>query len=315
MIDDLIGLLSRMTGLPPSAVRRIILSAPRRYKVYYIDKRSGGKREIAHPARELKLLQRAFLDAVLEDLPVHVSATAYIKGKSLKDNALPHVGAGPILKMDFRDFFPSIRAKDWIAYAREHRVFSNDHDAELSALLLFRRPKGESVLRLSVGAPTSPALSNILMYNFDQAVWASVGERFVTYTRYADDMTFSAARTGFLQGVQTRVSAIIREMSYPKLELNHQKTRFVTEKYHRDVTGLTLSLDNRVTIGQLRKRNIRAGLHQAKLGQLSREELQTLSGHIAFAADIEPEYIGKMKERYGEDLLDWITKGRQSDDR
>lgn len=308
MIDDLIGLLSRETGLPPSTVRRVLITAPRRYKTYLIDKRSGGKREIAHPARELKLLQRAFLSSVLEGLPVHETATAYVKGKSLKDNALPHANNGPILKLDFKNFFPSIRGKDWLKYCSENRIFLKDGDAELSALLLFRRAKGESHLKLSIGAPTSPAVSNILMWKFDDAVWRTVGERYVTYTRYADDMTFSAPRTGFLQGIQSRVANIVRETPYPKLEINDSKTRFVTTKFHRDVTGLTLSLDGRVTIGQLRKRNIRAGLHQARMGSLNAEQLSTLAGWIAFARSIEPEYVVTLENRYGLELLSNLQK-------
>lgn len=310
MIDDLIGLLSRETGLTPSGVRRVLLTAPRRYKIYEIPKRSGGTRTIAHPARELKMLQRAFLSAVLSDLPVHQAATAYRKGIGLKENALPHAANGPILKLDFRNFFPSIRGLDWINYCRTNRLFSNDHDVDLSALLLFRRAKGESVLRLSIGAPTSPAVSNILLHEFDHRVWGAVSERYVTYTRYADDMTFSAPRTGFLQGIESVVASIVRETKHPKLEINGDKTRFVTTKYHRDVTGLTLSLDGRVTIGQLRKRNIRAGLHQAKNGALNDRELQILAGHIAFGEGIESGFIEKLKSQHGDQVVDYVMSKR-----
>lgn len=306
MIDDLVALLSSETGLSPSVVRRIAWTAPRRYKVYQIPKKAGGTRTIAHPAREVKLLQRAFLSAVLSHLPVHVAATAYQKGKSLKDNVIPHAGAGPILKLDFREFFPSIRAKDWTAYCQRHDLFALDADIHLSASLLFRRAKGDHVLRLSIGAPTSPALSNVLLYDFDEVVWRAVAERYVTYTRYADDMTFSAPRTGFLQGVTSIVARAVRELQHPKLELNGAKTRLVTTKFHRDVTGLTLALDGRVTIGQLRKRNIRAGIHNTSMGEINSDQLRVLSGHIAFAESIEPGFIEKLKVKHGADLIDEI---------
>lgn len=306
MIDDLVALLSNRTGLTPSVIRRIAWAAPRRYKVYQIPKKAGGTRTIAHPAREVKLLQRAFLACVLNDLPVHSAATAYQKGKSLKDNVLPHAGDGPILKLDFRDFFPSIRAKDWTSYCDEKQIFATQSDIDLSASLLFRRGRGESVLRLSIGAPTSPALSNILLYDFDQMVWSAVSGRYVTYTRYADDMTFSALRTGFLQGVTSIVAKAVRNTQYPKLEINSQKTRLVTSKFHRDVTGLTLALDGRVTIGQLRKRNIRAGLYNAVHGQPSAIDLRILAGHIAFGESIEPGFIEALKEKHGSEVVDRV---------
>lgn len=306
MIDDLVGLLSNETGLSPSVVRRIAWAAPRRYKVYQIPKKSGGTRTIAHPAREVKLLQRAFLSTVLNDCPVHIAATAYQKGKSLQDNAAPHAGSGPILKLDFRDFFPSIRAKDWTSYCIRNQLFASPADIDLSASLLFRRAKGDSVLRLSIGAPTSPALSNILLFDFDEIVWRAVSNRYVTYTRYADDMTFSAPRTGFLQGVTSIVAKAVRELSHPKLELNPQKTRLVTSKFHRDVTGLTLALDGRVTIGQLRKRNIRAGIHNVSEGKMTREQVRILAGHIAFGESIEPGFIDKLKSKHGFELINDI---------
>lgn len=308
MIDDLVMALARETGMGLNDVRKVLLTAPARYKTYLIPKRSGGQRVIAHPARELKLLQRAFLKIVLNDLPVHKAATAYRArpGLSLRDNALPHAQNGPILKMDFRDFFPSIRAKDWTTYCRARGIFGDPSDIDLSALLLFRRAKGESALKLSIGAPTSPALSNILMFDFDTLVWETVAAQYVTYTRYADDMTFSAAATGFLTGVQSVVAGAVRQMKAPKLEINGDKTRLVTTKFHRDVTGLTLALDGRVTVGQLRKRNIRAGIHNAKKGLLTAKEQQVLAGNIAFAFSVEPDFIDKLKEQHGSAAVDAI---------
>lgn len=317
MITDLVAALARETGMGLNDVRRVLSTAPRRYKTYLIAKRSGGERLIAHPARELKALQRAFIDIALKDLPVHQAATAYRfrPGLSLKENALPHAGNGPILKMDLKDFFPSIRGKDWDSYCRNKNVFENEQDIYLSTLLLFRRGKGESVLKLSIGAPTSPGVSNILMYEFDQNIWEIVADQYVTYTRYADDMTFSAPRVGYLKDVQSIVAKTIRKIRHPKLEINSAKTKLVTTKFHRDVTGLTLSNDGDVTVGQLRKRNIRAGIHNASKGLLSDRQIEILSGHIAFAKGIEPDFIDKLSEKYGAELMSVIAKTRPTRDR
>src|SRR3954462_15230034 len=111
-MSKLLSLLASETGLMPSDLTRLIQSAPCRYKVFYVPKRDGGLREIAQPARELKLLQRVMVAHVLAPLPVHDAARAYRKGISIRDNAKPHAGNGPVLKMDFEDFFPSIQSAD-----------------------------------------------------------------------------------------------------------------------------------------------------------------------------------------------------------
>ena len=219
----LIPMLVAETGLRERDVRLIILTAPSRYKTYSIDKRAGGKRVISQPARELKILQRVLLAEVLEKLPIHEAATAYRAGYSIKPNAEPHAKNGPILKMDFKDFFPSLKAPDWSAYCELNKIFSDDEDVQISTNILFHRPKGTTVLRLAIGAPTSPCLSNILLYPFDEKISLSLGSDKIRYTRYADDLTFSAPRTGYLNPVESMVRRVLRQLDTPSLSINKKK--------------------------------------------------------------------------------------------
>ena len=107
------------------------------------------------------------------------------------------------------------------------------------------------------------------MNQFDRLIAARVGEHYVTYTRYADDMTFSARRTGYLLSVDNVLRKTIAEVSLPTLRLNHEKTVTATKKYRREVTGLILTNDNKVSIGRGRKRELRARIHHFKLGKLN----------------------------------------------
>ena len=138
-MSELVSRLAARTGLSEWDVRRIMSSAPVRYKVYAIPKRSGGQRIISQPAREVKLLQRALSDVLLKDLPVHDAAMAYRNGRSIADNARRHAKSGPILKMDFKDFFPSIRGQDWVSYCRDTGCLTEVEDIHLSTLLLFSK--------------------------------------------------------------------------------------------------------------------------------------------------------------------------------
>lgn len=306
-MSEILTLLCGATGMGPTEMRRLVEGAPERYKEFPIPKRKGGFRTIAQPAREIKFLQRIFMRDFLSKLPIHDAATAYRKGYTLADNAGPHAGAGrPLLKMDLREFFPSLRSRDWGRYCRQHRLFQEDGDIRMSERLLFYRPSGGRVLRLSIGAPSSPMISNILMFDIDAQITEKVARDHVTYTRYADDLTFSAPRTGYLVNVKKIVAQTIRDTSYPKLDINRTKTTYATAKYHREVTGLILSNDGRVTIGRDRKRTISAKVHHFSMGNLEDQEIARLAGLLSYVNSVEPLFLEVLIEKYGEDALGGI---------
>lgn len=305
-MGQLIARLASASGLLENDVRKIVMTAHRRYKHYTIKKHNGDDRPISQPAKEVKLLQRVFHKEFLHGLPVHPAATAYEKGLSIKENAQRHMHNGPILKLDFSNFFPSIKASDWVAYAESHSLLDDFEDRELSARLLFKSTGTSAGMRLAIGAPTSPHISNLLMYDFDRLMAERAAREIVTYTRYADDLTFSAKRTGYLQPIEKLVRMTLREIDRPRLKLNDEKTVFATMKYRRVVTGLTLTNDRTISIGRERKKLIRSMIHHYAQGLLDAENLGKLAGLLAFANDAEPDFLLRMKLKYGEQLMSEI---------
>lgn len=305
MSSDLIEFLSKELRISQREVRMLIATAPERYKVYFIKKRRGGLREIAHPAMELKVAQRAIVRRYLSNLPIHSAATAYVEGSSIRRNAEMHAHNRPILKYDFKDFFPSITERAWLAYCEQHKLFDRD-DAIITGRILFRRPKGSRILRLSIGAPSSPILSNILMNEFDKEIYNQVSAHKITYSRYADDLTFSARRTGNLLVVDKILRSVINRLAFPRLEINKEKTVLVTPKFQRQITGLVLTLDGKVSLGRDRKRTIRAQLHHYVLGKLDLKNQASLAGILAFAKDVEPDFYSTMERVYGKDKIDML---------
>jgi RNA-directed DNA polymerase len=297
------ALLARETGLNLFDITRIVANAPVRYKTYTIPKRNGGTRLISQPARELKALQRVLVQHVLSDLPIHPSATAYRTGISIRSNAQAHVHNGPILKFDFEDFFPSITSADWRSYCESRSLFDDPDDIRISTNIFFHRYAGRPLLRLAIGAPSSPMLSNVLMHEFDARISAAVGKDDVTYTRYADDLTFSAKRTGFLNHVRESLRSVMEEITLPRLKINDSKTVLATRKYKRQVTGLILSNDGTISLGHRRKREIRAALHHYMHGRLDFESQAKLAGTLAFVKDVEPEFLSRLRLKYGGDLI------------
>lgn len=303
---NLVQLLCAETGLPPSDIARVLDTAPRRYKVFNIPKRDGSMREIAQPSRELKVLQRAFDDAVLSKLPVHKCATAYREGLSIRHNALVHAGRSELLKLDFEDFFPSIHEVDWFRYCNLNGLFPDCTDRVLTAKLLFRRKKGDRTLRLSIGAPSSPSLSNILMYNFDEIVAIKARSKGISYSRYADDLTFSGQRLGMLADMIEVVKTAVKASSGPRLHLKQEKTKFISTKFSRRVTGLVLTNDGDVGIGRAKRRKLRAWVHRFLTVGLPADDRAKLSGYLAFVNSVEPDFLDVLNRYYGVDVIEAV---------
>ncbi|WP_254073144.1 reverse transcriptase domain-containing protein, partial [Acidisphaera sp. S103] len=154
-------------------------------------------------------------------------------------------------------------------------------------MIMFRRIKGEQLLKLSIGAPSSPSLCNILLFEFDKLVDAEARKRGIIYTRYADDLTFSGQRVGMLKDMIKVVQKSTRDIVRPRLTVNSAKTTFITASRRRVVTGVTLANDGALSLGRDRKRLISAQVHHASLGKLSPGDLELLAGQLAFANVVE----------------------------
>lgn len=309
-MTELLNHLIANTGLGRQDLRRIIKTAPKRYKRFKIPKRNGGFRDVSQPSPILKALQRALVEKYLSQLPVHETAKAYKKQTSIRDNALQHVGDGPILKYDFKDFFPSITSQDWEKYCAEHHLFESEDDLYITTQLLFCHFPNHRLPRLAIGAPSSPILSNILMEPFDRKLTTILGQDQVRYTRYADDLTFSAPRTGYLTVVDKTLRQVISTLAYPRLHINEEKTVRATRRYMRAVTGLILTNDGEVSIGHEKKRSIRAAVHHASLGKLDGRQLAQLCGYLAFIKSVEPSFFDRLTATYGQNLIASIQRCR-----
>jgi RNA-directed DNA polymerase len=301
--SSLIFRCAAATGLTRSEVLSIARTGPKRYKIYQIDKRSGGRRTICHPSRELKALQYFFLREVLADLPVHDSATAYKSGASIRENAERHKHSRVILKLDFNNFFNSIKVSDWRAYLASRFREWTEEDAAFSAFVMFWGEGGYQPSCLAVGAPTSPLVSNALMYRFDDLLSDYGQKNNLNYTRYADDITFSTY--GFINklAVLRKVRLTLREIEYPKLRLNPNKTRLASKATMRQVTGLVLTNEQRVSLGRGKKRIISSMIHHAINGSLEMEMQVRLRGLLAFAQDVEPTFVAALAVKYGDAQL------------
>jgi RNA-directed DNA polymerase len=282
-------------GLPPEYITNLARGASYEYKEYKIAKRTGGYRVIHHPSRRLKALQRWLLQNVIHSFPVHTSASAYRQGQSIFDNAKVHAKSRYLLRMDLKDFFPSITEQDLRNYISHHAgLFSSWTVPDIDAFcgLVCRRQV------LTIGAPTSPALSNAICHDLDVSLHALSDTMGVRYTRYADDLFFSTYEPNVLKQIEKEVSSIVSNLSVPgKLTVNTNKTRHSSKRRARHVTGIVLGSDGRPHIGRTLKRQIRALIH--KSGHLDGSSRASLAGMIAYAEGFDPDFINSLITKYG----------------
>lgn len=291
--------LARTLGLSPRYVTKLANTASHHYKYFAIRKASGGTRDIFHPAKPLKAVQRWLQTNVVARLPLHDAAAAYRKDHNIADHARRHLKSRYLVRVDLADFFESITATDIHPYLNDHLAHLppgwDSVDDELFVSLVCRHE------RLTIGAITSPGLSNALCVPLDRLLTKHCVEQDITYTRYADDMFFSCAIPNVLGDIPALVETALRSIPYPAgLVVNHAKTRHSSLKRRRRVTGIVLSTQGRISLGRHFKRAIRSQIH--KMDSLGPPQRKRLAGLLAYVKDIEPEFFNRLVLRYGEQV-------------
>lgn len=263
------------------------------YQAVELIKSNGEIRLLHVPDIFLKSIQKRITDVLLSQEPISCYAMAYRAGGSTYRNASVHVGKKKLLKLDIRKFF------DHITYPMvKERVFTNDKYSEAIRILL-------SVLcvythQLPQGAPTSPAISNIVMRNFDEVVGKWCRNREISYSRYCDDMTFSG---DFDEKEVTRF--VENELMKEGFFLNHKKTVCLHDGQRKEVTGIVVN--EKVSVPNDYKKKIRQEIYYLnKYGLESHvacvtndknidKYLGCLLGRINYVLSIEPNN-SEMKE-------------------
>jgi retron-type reverse transcriptase len=227
----------------------------------------------------LKALQRRILRRVLARLRCHPAATGFEKRYSIAINALAHVRKAVVVRMDIRDFFGSIRAD------RVQRYFQGiGWNAEAARLLTtICTYRGA----LPQGAPTSPRLSNLLCCRLDGRLSALAKRYGATYSRYADDMTFS-----WDEDVSRNVHGVIRLtkliLSNDGYQLHKRKKLRISRRHDRQiVTGLVVN--ERVNLPRETRRRLRAMGHHHKTGRPATLTRAQLAGWHAIEAMIRKQ--------------------------
>ncbi|CCY46515.1 putative uncharacterized protein [Firmicutes bacterium CAG:822] len=220
------------------------------YKKTVILKKDGNKRIIYEPNYTLKKVQRNILDNVLSGFKVSKYAMAYVKGKSVKDNANMHVNKKLILKLDIKDFFNNISFMDVYNKVFLEEYFPKQARTVLTYLCTYNE-------FLPQGAPTSSYISNLIMQDFDEKIGLFCEKNNISYTRYSDDMTFSGDFN-----VKMVIFKVKDELKKMGMQLNYDKIHVIYSNMSQQVTGITVNEKPQVL--KVKRRKIRQEVYYIK---------------------------------------------------
>jgi RNA-directed DNA polymerase len=218
------------------------LNDDEKYIEFEIKKRKGGQRQIIAPNSGIKFIQKNLSKILLDIYPVKGCVHGYVKSKSIKSNALVHVKRKNIINIDLEDFFPSIN------FGRVRGIFKsfpfNFNDTIATAIAQICCYKGI----LPQGAPTSPIISNFICYKLDnKLIDLAIQGRF-SYTRYADDITFSSnifpipKEIGEIFNNRILLSEnIIEVIRNNGFKINNEKSRVANRSHRQEVTGIIVN--------------------------------------------------------------------------
>ncbi len=278
------------------------------YKRFYMAKKSGGKRLISAPMPQLKGAQYWVLENILNKVNIHEGAHGFRQGHSIVSNAQNHVGQDVVINFDFKDFFPTITFK------RVKGCFVNLGYSEQIATIfaaLCTEPDVDEVemdghtyyvakgpRHLPQGAPTSPALTNIICYKLDARMAGMCKVLGFNYSRYADDMSFSASGDA-VKDVGRLIWSVHQTAESEGFMIHPDKTRVMRKNQQQEVTGIVVNEQLGIDRKELKK--FRALLHQirqtgmaGKTWGAGKDLAASIWGYANFVAMVKPEKGAKL---------------------
>lgn len=273
------------------------------YQRFTIPKKAGGVRTISAPMPRLKAAQTWILQTLLNPLPMHEAAHGFRTGRSIVSNAKAHVGSDIVVNLDLENFFPSVgyrRVKGLfrhLGYSEETATILAllSTEPELTTLELDQETYHVAVSErfLPQGAPSSPAITNLLCRRLDRRLTGVCDKLDFRYTRYADDLSFSASGEG-----AKRVGKLLSQVEWLVAEegfkIHPDKTRIFRRGRRQEVTGLVVN--DGLAVPRQTLRRFRTLLFQiekdgtdGKRWGASEDVLSSAMGFANFVAMVQPE--------------------------
>lgn len=287
------------------------VSTVTQYRRFKIKKRSGGERVISAPRQRLKAAQRWILDSLLDKLSLSEHAHGFRTGHSIVSNARPHLGAEVVVNVDLRDFFPTVtyrRVKGLfrkLGYAEEVAtllgLLCTEPDTVQTELDGVTYYVAQGTRHLPQGAPTSPAITNLLCRRLDQRLSGFARKHQLAYSRYADDLTLSAAK-GSAPPVAAMLAVLEKVARAEGFTLHPDKISVRRRGRRQEVTGIIVN--ERLGIDRRTLRRFRAFLFQlekdgpeGKRWGAGNDPVESAIGFANYVFMVDPERGRELRDR------------------
>ena len=280
--------LALILGVSPKLISSMALKPARYWKIFYLPKRTGGVRVITAPRVFLKSVQYYILQNILSRGDVAPESFGFSPRKSIFRNAAVHVGKKWIWNTDLEDFFPTI------THQKVREVFGSLGFTRNMSIVLASLCTHSG--RLPQGAPTSPMLSNVIFRKTDAELVVVASKFGITYSRYADDLTFSSDE----QPTIDFISEIDQVISAAGFRRSMAKTRLHGPNGPKYVTGLVVN--EKVHPDRRTRRLLRAKFHRLQTVKPSeKSDLHKLHGWAAYVNAYDPnlgaKYLAQIREQ------------------
>lgn len=303
------------------------------YVRFKIPKKTGGFRNISAPTNDLKNSQYWILNNILDSIPIIENVHGFVKSKSIVTNAIDHVNSDVIINIDLENFFSTF------TYKRVKGMFMNlGYSESISTILalLSTEPDLEEVILdskkyfvstserfLPQGAPTSPAITNIICRKLDKRIIYLSEKLGFKYTRYADDMTFSANGDN-LKNIGKLLKYIQKIINEEGLKINTKKTKILRKSTSQEVTGIIVN--KKMNVDKKTLKNFRATLYQIEQNGIdgkswnnSKDLIGAITGYANFVNSVNPEkgkifldQIKRIKHKYQYSVIKYDYKKNNS---
>ncbi len=334
--------LAILTDTPYPVLYSIVHRTYDYYRVFPIAKRNGDKRWISVPSKSLLKIQKWINKEILSSEfvlnNISYNSTAYISKKGHIFNAKQHFGNNDVVKLDITRFFESISERQvfhvfhnlgykpyvcfilsrvctrTIRLSSDKRILTDPKrwatNKEYKFSSSSQNQKAQSIGHLPQGAPTSPLLSNLISQNFDKKVVEIAQSKYLTYTRYADDLVLS----GSIES-RSEASALIRNISKILREdgfkINFQKTRYRPKGSRQIITGICINDSNQIRVPKSYKDKVRQELYYiSKFGLSNHCRKIGVQNPATYLLRLEGKikYIGSIENINGEKMMQELMK-------
>ena len=256
------------------------------YKEFDIPKRTGGTRRITAPTGKLKDVQKCISVLVAPYYQVPDCVHGFAEGKSVASNASMHTAKNYVLNIDLKDFFPTITYTRVVKSLKE--LGFNDEVSDIIARLCTIPMWDEQIqmLRNSLpqGSPASPLLSNIVCSTLDQRLSVLAKRYGLTYSRYADDITFSSNHSVYAKGGEffKEFEDIVRSSGF---KINEKKTRLQKRGSRQEVTGIIVG--EKINTYRQFTKNLRVAVFHAETNGCTPREFNNIMGRVSYMAMVK----------------------------